>query len=320
MTAAGCGSARTTACRCFDPVTETFRNYDTRDGLLVQRVQHGRLCPHGRGHLRLRRRGRRERVPPGRHRRQSLRAPVVLTGFNVFEKPVALDQSLAEPRGDHPVLPGQLLLLRVRLPGLLDLRTGTATPTCSRAWTGTGPRRAPGTLPATPTWTRATYTFMVKGTNSDGVWNEECASIRIVITPPFWKTWWFITCLAAGRRRRHRIPDHLPGQAAPGHRAPAEQDRRRSSRRHRRRTDRNLHHGRDHHPETSRRVAGADPGRDVQDRDDGPGPDLQHERHRLAGQPAEGFAVRPGLPAERLVQGDPWKPAMFSSRPRTSAS
>lgn len=43
-----------------------------------------------------------------------------------------------------------------------------------------------------------TYTFRVKGSNNDGVWNEKGASIRIVITPPFWKTWWFrITVLAA---------------------------------------------------------------------------------------------------------------------------
>lgn len=36
-----------------------------------------------------------------------------------------------------------------------------------------------------------TYTFKVKGTNSDGVWNEAGASVRIVISPPFWKTWLF---------------------------------------------------------------------------------------------------------------------------------
>lgn len=35
------------------------------------------------------------------------------------------------------------------------------------------------------------YTFKVKGSNNDGVWNEEETSIKIGITPPFWKTWWF---------------------------------------------------------------------------------------------------------------------------------
>jgi ligand-binding sensor domain-containing protein len=37
------------------------------------------------------------------------------------------------------------------------------------------------------------YTFVVKGSNNDGVWNEEGKSIMIRIFPPWWKSWWFIT-------------------------------------------------------------------------------------------------------------------------------
>lgn len=35
------------------------------------------------------------------------------------------------------------------------------------------------------------YIFRVKGSNNDGVWNEEGTSLKINISPPFWKTWWF---------------------------------------------------------------------------------------------------------------------------------
>ncbi|MCK4663136.1 MAG: SpoIIE family protein phosphatase [Bacteroidales bacterium] len=35
------------------------------------------------------------------------------------------------------------------------------------------------------------YVFRVKGSNNDGLWNEEGDSIKIIITPPFWATWWF---------------------------------------------------------------------------------------------------------------------------------
>jgi len=35
------------------------------------------------------------------------------------------------------------------------------------------------------------YVFRVKGSNNDGVWNEEGTEIKVVITPPFWKTLWF---------------------------------------------------------------------------------------------------------------------------------
>ncbi|MGH7599516.1 MAG: triple tyrosine motif-containing protein, partial [bacterium] len=37
------------------------------------------------------------------------------------------------------------------------------------------------------------YIFRVKGSNNDGVWNEEGAAIRITITPPWWQTWWAYT-------------------------------------------------------------------------------------------------------------------------------
>jgi ligand-binding sensor domain-containing protein/two-component sensor histidine kinase len=39
------------------------------------------------------------------------------------------------------------------------------------------------------------YSFHVKGTNSDGLWNKSGTSIKLIITPPFWLTWWFITLM-----------------------------------------------------------------------------------------------------------------------------
>lgn len=36
-----------------------------------------------------------------------------------------------------------------------------------------------------------TYTFRVKASNNAGLWNEKGTSIKIIITPPFWHTWWF---------------------------------------------------------------------------------------------------------------------------------
>ncbi len=37
----------------------------------------------------------------------------------------------------------------------------------------------------------AQYTFKVKASNNDGIWNEEGVSLKIIITPPYWQTWWF---------------------------------------------------------------------------------------------------------------------------------
>lgn len=36
-----------------------------------------------------------------------------------------------------------------------------------------------------------TYTFHVKGSNHDQVWNEAGTSLRIIVNPAYWQTWWF---------------------------------------------------------------------------------------------------------------------------------
>ncbi|QMW04777.1 sensor histidine kinase [Spirosoma foliorum] len=37
------------------------------------------------------------------------------------------------------------------------------------------------------------YVFRVKASNNDGVWNEKGTAIRLVVLPPWWRTWWAYT-------------------------------------------------------------------------------------------------------------------------------
>jgi hypothetical protein len=41
-----------------------------------------------------------------------------------------------------------------------------------------------------------TYTFKVIAANNNGVWNNKGASLTIIVSPPFWQTWWFILLCA----------------------------------------------------------------------------------------------------------------------------
>jgi len=41
------------------------------------------------------------------------------------------------------------------------------------------------------------YTFRVRASNSDGVWNNDGASLAFTVQPHFWQTWWFRTLGAA---------------------------------------------------------------------------------------------------------------------------
>lgn len=56
-----------------------------------------------------------------------------------------------------------------------------------KEWTYCGTRRFVTYTSLEP----GVYRFVVKGTNNDGLWNEAGASVKISITPPYWKTIWF---------------------------------------------------------------------------------------------------------------------------------
>ncbi|MDQ3686893.1 MAG: histidine kinase, partial [Acidobacteriota bacterium] len=55
-------------------------------------------------------------------------------------------------------------------------------------WTEAGRRRTAYFTHLPP----GEYTFRVLAANSDGSWNERGASVKIVVLPPFYRTWWFI--------------------------------------------------------------------------------------------------------------------------------
>jgi ligand-binding sensor domain-containing protein len=41
-----------------------------------------------------------------------------------------------------------------------------------------------------------TYYFKIKAANNDGVWNEAPTVVKLIVTPPFWRTYWFYTLCA----------------------------------------------------------------------------------------------------------------------------
>ncbi len=56
-------------------------------------------------------------------------------------------------------------------------------------WTEAGTRRT-AYYPHLPP---GSYTFQVIAANSDGVWNNDGALLKIIVVPPFYRTWWFLT-------------------------------------------------------------------------------------------------------------------------------
>ncbi|MBI1764742.1 MAG: hypothetical protein HYR56_25250 [Acidobacteria bacterium] len=56
-------------------------------------------------------------------------------------------------------------------------------------WVETGTRRTAYFSSLPP----GAYTFKVIADNGEGLWNTESATLRVVVLPPFYRTWWFLT-------------------------------------------------------------------------------------------------------------------------------
>jgi signal transduction histidine kinase/ligand-binding sensor domain-containing protein len=123
--------------------------------------------------------------------------PVYLTGFRIFDKEViagAKGSPLQQPVSEvkeitisykQSVFSFQFAALNFTRPG--ENEYSYKLEGFDKDWNYAGHKY-------TATYTNldpGTYVFKVKGSNNDGVWNETGTSVKIIITPPYWLTWWF---------------------------------------------------------------------------------------------------------------------------------
>jgi len=116
--------------------------------------------------------------------------PIVLTSFRIFDQPVSFNLSaLAE----HTIeLEYSQNFFSFEF-AALDFTSPTSNEYAymmegfDKDWIYAGPRRYASYTNLDP----GKYLLKVKGTNSDGIWNETGTFLNIFITPPFWQVWWF---------------------------------------------------------------------------------------------------------------------------------
>lgn len=183
----------------FDPSTENFRNYDSGDGLhgnvfflnAVHRNSEGDILMGGQGGLTI---FSPEEViddlqPPG----------VRLTSFLLFNEKV-----LPQDRDPLSPLPGPIgeisqlnLKHRHKIVGFEFAALHFSEPLKNRfayrldgfqeRWIEVSSDRP---VAHYTNLDAGTYTFRVKASNKDGVWNEDGASLEIVVAPPPWRSGW----------------------------------------------------------------------------------------------------------------------------------
>lgn len=175
----------------FDPVTETFKNFDLHDGLQSNEFNGGAFFKSpvdGEmffGGINGFNSFYPEQVSDNLHQ-----PPVVISAFKKFDRPVRFDLVISTL--EEIVLSHKDNFFGFEFVGL-DYTNPAKNRYAYRLvefdddWIYCGTRRYASYTNLDP----GEYLFRVKGSNSDGVWNETGASIRVVITPPFWATLWF---------------------------------------------------------------------------------------------------------------------------------
>jgi len=180
----------------FDQVNGTFKNYFTSSGLPANRIDGAAYCSSD-GTLFFGSRAAIISCHPQNMKVNMRIPPVVITGFKIFDKPVAI------MRKDNILQPIHLSY-RQNMITFDFAALNYSNPNLNRyayklegfddGWIDCGNKQS-------ATYTNldgGDYTFHVKAANNDGVWNNEGVNVRLSISPPYWRTWWFyLLCLAA---------------------------------------------------------------------------------------------------------------------------
>lgn len=178
-----------------------FRNYDLKDGLQSYEFNTGAYHRSKRtGEMFFGGINGLNIFHPDSVRDDSYLPPIVLTDFKKFDLPVKLEADIAdlgeiELAYEENVFSFEFAALDFTHPE--KNQYAYMLEGFDHDWVYCGTRRFARYTNLDP----GSYTFRVKGTNHDGVWNEQGASIKVVIVPPFWLTWWFKVaagCLLAG--------------------------------------------------------------------------------------------------------------------------
>ncbi|MCB0156192.1 MAG: GGDEF domain-containing protein, partial [Anaerolineae bacterium] len=176
----------------FDPVSETFKNYTASDGLQSNEFNQGAYFKSGAGELFFGGINGFNAFFPDQIQDNTYQPPVIVTAFQIFDKPVTLAQPLAEltelPLSYRDsVFSFEFAALDYTAPA--ENQYAYKLEGFDQEWIEAGPRRF-------ATYTNldgGEYTFRVRGSNNDGLWSEHEVAVKINITPPPWKTWWAYT-------------------------------------------------------------------------------------------------------------------------------
>jgi ligand-binding sensor domain-containing protein/DNA-binding CsgD family transcriptional regulator len=180
----------------FDPEKKTFKNFDTGSGLVNTQFNVGSYFKSSSGKMYF---GNAEGVCsffPYTIRSNNFLPPVLITDFLLFNKPVTpgenapLKEAIGETKEiilDHTQTVFNLKFSALNFSHPDKNSYAYILEPFDKDWNHIDNANVATYTNLDP----GTYTFKVKGSNNDKQWNENYASLSIIVKPPYWQTVWF---------------------------------------------------------------------------------------------------------------------------------
>lgn len=184
----------------FNPTTNKFRNFSRADGLQSNEFKAHASLKSTQGLLYFGGVNGFNEFAPAQIKTTEIDAPLVITGLQLFNKelPIAVDEKDPSPLKQDITetkeirIPYNKSVVSIEFASLnYNSPEGKAYAYLLEgfdpSWNLVGARR-------TATYTNldpGTYTFRLRVLNEEGVWSPRETTLKMIIVPPFWMTWWF---------------------------------------------------------------------------------------------------------------------------------
>lgn len=174
-----------------DPNPRTFKNYYIHDGLPSNSLT-GSAVVTSEGALYFGTMGMITYCHPDQMKLNTHIPPVIITNFRIFDRDIPLLRHDGHLKPVHLSYKNRMITLDFAALNFTNPSLNQYAYQLegfNAKWIYSGHQQS-------ATFTNldgGTYTFKVKGANNDGFWNDAGDEIMIIVHPPFWLTWWFVT-------------------------------------------------------------------------------------------------------------------------------
>lgn len=184
----------------YDPSKKIFKNFDVSDGLQSNEFKMQAYCKSSAGALYFGGNNGFNQFYPDSIKLVDYDPPLLITSFKIFNKevPIALNEEDESPL-TKSITETKMIRLSYK-DSDFSFQFASLNYTSSEkkqyaymlegfddTWNEVGTNR-------TATYTNLNpgkYIFKVKGLNNQGKWSPNILSLKVIIVPPFWLTWWF---------------------------------------------------------------------------------------------------------------------------------